>query len=213
MSAFTQALEKLGWKDGQNVRIDIRSGIGNVELYRKYAAELVALAPDVIVTGGGTSTEAVQRTTQTVPTVFVQAADPVSRGLVASLNKPGGNTTGFSQFDFTMSGKWLELLKEIAPNVTRAAVIRAPTQFSSIGVMAAIQVLAPIFRVEIDTIDPRDPVELERALTAFAKAPNSGLITLASATADRHRDLITGWRLGIACRQFTSIVTWSLPVV
>jgi putative ABC transport system substrate-binding protein len=192
VTALVQTLGELGWTEGRNLQIDYRSGLGNAERYRRYSAELVSLVPDVILAGGGTSAGAVQQATHTVPIVFVQAADPVSRGLVASLNRPGSNTTGFSQYDFAMSAKWLELLKEIAPNVTRAAVIRDPTQFSSIAVVAAIQALAPTFRVEINMVDPRNPGEIERAITTFAKARNGGLITLASASADRHRELIVG---------------------
>ena len=147
--------------------------------------------PDVLLGVGGTVVGALQRATRDVPIVFVGTTDPVNRGLVASLSRPGGNTTGFTQFEFGLSGKWLELLKEIAPSVTRAAVIRDPSQFSGVGMLAAIQAIAPSLRVELSAIDARDTGEIERALTNFARQPNGGVIVTASAAADHHRDLIT----------------------
>jgi putative ABC transport system substrate-binding protein len=190
LAAFAQGLQEAGWAIGRNVRIEYRFGAGDGELYRKYAAELVALAPDVILTVGGTSTGALQQASRSVPIVFVGTTDPVSRGLVASLARPGGNTTGFTQFEFSLSGKWLELLKQIAPSVTRAAVVRDPTQFSDIGEMAAIQTAASSFGVELTPVDARNADEIERAVTAFARGPSGGLIVASSAQAQIHRGLL-----------------------
>ena len=143
VAGFVGGLQERGWTLGGNLQIEYRWGAGDANLYRKYAAELVALAPDVILAVGGTTVGALQQATRTVPIVFVEVTDPVNRGLVASLARPGGNATGFTQFEFSIAGKWLELLKQIAPNVTRAAVIRDPSQFSGIGEAAAIQTMAP----------------------------------------------------------------------
>jgi putative ABC transport system substrate-binding protein len=190
VSAFEGALQQRGWKLGGNLQIDYRWSAGDASRYRSYAAELVAQAPDLLLGVGGTVVGALQRATRDVPIVFVGTTDPVNRGLVASLSRPGGNTTGFTQFEFGISGKWLELLKEIAPSVTRAAVIRDPSQFSGVGMLAAIQAIAPSLRVELSALDARDTGEIERALTNFARQPNGGVIVTASAAADHHRDLI-----------------------
>jgi putative ABC transport system substrate-binding protein len=190
LAAFAQGLQESGWAIGRNVGIEYRFGAGDNELYRKYAAELVGLAPDVIMTVGGTSAGALQQASRSVPIVFVETADPVSRGLVASLARPGGNTTGFTQFEFSLSGKWLELLKQIAPGVTRAAVVRDPTQFSGVGEMAATQTAAVSFGVELTPIDARNADEIERAVTAFASSPSGGLIVVSSARALILRDVI-----------------------
>jgi len=189
LAAFHQGLQQLGWTVGGNMQIDYRFGEGDAERYRRSASELVALAPDVLVTTGAPAVEALQRTTRTVPIVFVTVTDPVGGGLVASLARPGGNTTGFTLSEYGVSGKWLELLKQIAPNVTRAAVLRDPVAVG-IGQFAAIQAVAPSLQVELSPIDARDVAEIERAVTAFAKQPNGGLIVSASAFTIIHRVLI-----------------------
>ena len=189
VTVFAQSLHELGWTVGRNLQIDYRFGEGDAERYRRSASELVALAPDVLVTTGAPAVEALQRTTRTVPIVFVTVTDPVGGGLVASLARPGGNTTGFTLSEYGVSGKWLELLKQIAPNVTRAAVLRDPVAVG-IGQFAAIQAVAPSLEVELSPIDARDVAEIERAVTAFAKQPNGGLIVTASAFTIIHRVLI-----------------------
>jgi putative ABC transport system substrate-binding protein len=191
IAAFQQGLQQLGWSDGRNVRIDTRWATTNADDLRRHAAELVALAPDVIVAGSGTSTVApLLQATRTVPIVFVVVIDPVGAGFVASLARPGGNATGFTLFEYGMSGKWLELLKEIAPRVTRAAVLRDPTIASGIGQFGAVQAVAPSLGVELSPVDVRDAPEIERAVTAFARSGNGGLIVTASPLANAHRDLI-----------------------
>jgi putative ABC transport system substrate-binding protein len=190
-AAFRDALQQLGWTDGRNVRIDIRWPANEPDNYRKYAAELVALRPDVILASSSASIAALQQMTRSVPIVFTNVIDPVGAGYVLSLSRPGGNTTGFSSFEYSLSGKWLELLKEIAPNVTRAAILRDPALAAGIGQFAAIQALAPpSFDVELTPIDVRDPSEIERAITAFARERNGGLIVTASSAARTHRELI-----------------------
>jgi putative ABC transport system substrate-binding protein len=191
VAAFVGGLQERGWTPNDNVQIDYRWGAGDANKYRTYAAELVAHAPDVLLAVGGTVVGALQRVTHDVPIVFVETTDPVNRGLVASLSRPGGNTTGFTQFEFGISGKWLELLKEIAPRVTRAAVIRDPTEFSGVGMLAAIQTAAPSFRVDLSPIDARDAGEIERAIADFARQSNGGLIVTPSGAAARNRNLIT----------------------
>ena len=190
LAAFTKALEQLGWTDGRNVRFDYRWSGGNADVIRRQAAELVALAPDVILTAGSQATERMLQTTRTIPIVFAILPDPVGSGLVARLSRPGGNATGFMQFEYSLSGKWLELLKQIAPSVTRAAVLRDATQGGGTGLFAAIQAVAPLLRVEVNPINVRDAGEIERAVTAFARSPNSGLIVAAGGPALLHRDLI-----------------------
>jgi putative ABC transport system substrate-binding protein len=190
LAAFAQGLRELGWIDGRNVRIDTRWSAGNADEIRKYAAELVALTPDVILAAGGAVVGTLLQATRTVPIVFTQTPDPVGAGFVASLARPGGNATGFTLFEFGISVKWLELLKEIAPGVTRAAALRDPAITAGIGQFGAIQGVAPSFGVEVSPIDVRDAPEIERAVTAFGRQPNSGLIVLSSATAIAHRDLI-----------------------
>ena len=180
----------MGWTDGRNVRIDTRWGAGDAERIRRYAAELVALAPDVILASGSAAVGPLLQATRTVPIVFVQVTDPVGAGFVASLARPGGNATGFTLFEYGISGKWLELLKQIAPGVTRAAVLRDPAIAAGIGQFAAIQAVAPSLGVELSPVDVRDAGEIERAVTAFARVPNGGLIVTASALAAVHRDLI-----------------------
>jgi len=189
ITVFVQSLHGLGWTVGHNLQIDYRFGAGDVERYRRFASELVSLAPDVLVTSGAVAVEALQRTTRAVPIVFVTVTDPVGGGLVASLARPGGNTTGFTLSEYGVSGKWLELLKQIAPNVTRAAVLRDPVAVG-IGQFAAIQAVAPSLQVELSPIDARDAGEIERAVTEFAKRPNGALIVTATAFSTIHRDLI-----------------------
>ncbi len=191
VGAFLQGLQQLGWVDGRNVRIDTRWATTNADDIRRHAAELAALAPDVIVAATGTATVApLLQATRTVPIVFVVVIDPVGAGFVASLARPGGNATGFTMFEYGMSGKWLELLKEIAPGMTRAAVLRDPAIASGIGQFAAVQAVAPSLEVELSPVEVRDAGEIERAVTAFARSLNGGLIVTASALASRHRDLI-----------------------
>jgi len=173
------------------VRFDIRWALDVADGYRRYAEELVALAPDVILASASPSVAALQRVTRNIPIVFANVVDPVGTGYVASLARPGGNTTGFTAFEYSLSGKWLELLKEIAPNLTRIAVLRDPTFAAAIGQFAVIQaMMPPSFKVELTTIDGRDPGEIERAITAFAREPNGGLIVTASPSAVTHRDRI-----------------------
>jgi putative tryptophan/tyrosine transport system substrate-binding protein len=188
--AFLQRLQQLGWADSSNVRVDTRWATDPGDL-RRHAAELAALAPDVIVAATGTTTVApLLQATRIVPIVFVLAIDPVGAGFVASLSRPGGNATGFTMFEYGMSVKWLELLKEIAPRVSRAAVLRDPTIASGIGQFGAVQAAAPSLGVELSPVDVHDEREIERAVTAFARSPNGGLIVTAAPLATRHRDLI-----------------------
>jgi putative ABC transport system substrate-binding protein len=189
-AAFLQGLQQLGWTDGRNVRIDARWAAGNAADARKYAAELVALAPDVILAGGSSMVEPLLQATRTVPIVFTIVADPLGSGVVDSLSRPGGNATGFMLFEYSLSGKWLELLKEIAPGVTRAAVLRDPTTTSGIGQFAVIQAVAPAVGVEVSPVNVRDAAEIERAVAAFARVANGGLIVTATPLASVHRDLI-----------------------
>ena len=180
LGAFLQQLQSLGWSVGRNVRVDTRWGAGDPEQYRKYAAELVALTPDVIVVNTSPIVAAVQQATSTVPIVFVGVIDPVGGGFVSSLARPGGNTTGFAVFDYGISGKWLALLKEIAPGVNRALVPRDPTTAAGIGQFAAIQSVAPSLGIELTPIDVRNASALERAVAEFARTPNGGVIVPAS---------------------------------
>jgi putative ABC transport system substrate-binding protein len=189
LAAFEQRLQQLGWTDGHNVRIDHRFAATNLENYRKYAAELVALAPDVILAPGVSLVHLLQAT-RTIPIVFPIAADPVGSGLVESLSRPGGNATGFLLFEYDLSAKWLELLKEIVPGVTRAAVLRDPTAITGIGQFAVIQSVARSVGVEVSPLNLRDAGETERAVTAFARSSNGGLIVAASALASVQRNLI-----------------------
>ena len=189
-AAFVQGLAQLGWTDGRNVRIDYRWGEGNADDIRKHAAELVALAPDVILAPGGPAVERLLQATRTVPIVFVIAIDPVGSGFVESLSRPGGNATGFMQFEYNLCAKWLELLKEIAPGVTRVAVLRDPATPTGIGQFAVIQSVAPSLGVEVIPINVRDAPEIERAVTAFARTGNGGLIVTAGPLTAVHRNLI-----------------------
>ena len=189
--AFTQGLQNLGWTEGGNVQIEARWAGDDADRTRRYAAELVALEPDVILASPSPSVAELQRITRTTPIVFANLIDPVGAGFVASLARPGGNTTGFSAFEYSLSGKWLELLKELAPNVTRVAVLRDPAETAGIGQFAAIQAKAPpTLGLELSPIDARFPAEIERGIAAFAIEPNGGLIVTASPQAVTQRDAI-----------------------
>src|SRR5215468_319252 len=189
LAAFAQALKQLGWSDGRNMRLDTRWA--SAADIRRHAAELVALAPDVLVAATGTATTAsLLEATRTVPIVFVTVIDPVGAGFVASLARPGANATGFTIYEYSMSGKWLELLKEIAPGVTRAAVLRDPALASGIGQFGAVQIVAPSLGVQLTPVDVRDAGEIERAVAAFASGSNGGVIVTAGALTTAHRKLI-----------------------
>jgi len=191
MAAFLQGLHQLGWTDGRNVRIDTRWATTNAEDLRRHAGELAALAPDVLVAATGSATVApLLQATRSVPIVFVQVIDPVGAGFIASLARPGGNATGFTIYEYGLSGKWLELLKEITPRLARAAVLRDPSIASGIGQFAAAQAVAPSLGLELSPVDARDAGEIERAVTAFARHSSGGLIVTASPVATRHRELI-----------------------
>ena len=180
----------MGWSDGRNIRIDTRWGAGDPDRIRRYAAELVALAPDVILASGGWVVGPLLQATRSVPIVFAQVPDPVGAGYVDSLARPGGNATGFTLFEYGMAGKWLEVLKEIAPRVTRAAVLRDPTILQGIGQWGAIQTAAPSLGIEVSPVNARDAGEFERAVAAFARSSNGGLIVTGSGSAIVHRELI-----------------------
>jgi putative ABC transport system substrate-binding protein len=190
IGAFLQGLQGHGWTIGSNVRIDYRWNIGDVDRFRRYAAELLALAPDVLLTVGGQALTALQQATRTVPIVFVGVIDPVGAGVVESLARPGGNATGFTLYEFGLSGKWLELLKQIAPRVTRVGVLRDSTTTGGIGQFAALQGAAPSFGLELSPLDVRNQGEIERAVTAIAREPNGALIVTLSGLAISHRELI-----------------------
>ena len=189
-AAFLQGLTQLGWIDGRNVRIDFRSPGGNPDNIRRYAAELVALAPDVIFSSGSAAVGPLLQATRTIPVVFVLVPDAVGAGFVDSLAKPGGNATGFTTFEYGMGAKWLELLKEIAPRVTRVGVLRDPAIAAGIGQFGAIQAVAPSFGVEVSPVNVRDAAEIERAVTAFAQSANDGLIVTGSSLAAAHSNVI-----------------------
>jgi putative ABC transport system substrate-binding protein len=189
IGAFLQELAQSGWSIGRNVGIDARWGANAADI-RRHAAELVALTPDVILATGGSTVEPLQQATRSLPIVFVNVTDPVGGGFVESLARPGGNATGFTPYEYSMSGKWLELLKQIAPRFTRAAVLRDRGSPDGIGQFAAMQGVAPSFGVVLNPVDVRDAGEIERAITTFARTSDSGLIVTASGLAVRHRDLI-----------------------
>ena len=190
VTVFVQALQQLGWTDGRNMRIDVRWGAVDADRYRKYAEELVALAPDVILATSSVVLGTLQRAIRTVPIVFAAVADPVGAGYVDSLARPGGNASGFALFEYGIAGKWLELLKQIAPALTRAAVMRDPTVSLGIGQWAVIQAMAPSTGVDLSLVNMRDASEIERDITAFARSSNGGLIVTASPLASQHRELI-----------------------
>jgi len=211
VAAFTQSLEKLGWAVGRQVQIDIRWGQNNEDLDRKYAAELVALAPDVFLAGGSLSVAALKRVARSVPIVFVSVADPVGGGFVDNLARPGGNVTGFMLYEYSFSGKWLELLKEIVPRLTRAAVLRDSNNRAGIGEFAAIQSMAPSLGVELRAIEVTDGDDIERTLAAFARFPDVGLVVTPSATvvADRLRAIVTS----AARYKLPAVYGFRLPVI
>jgi ABC-type uncharacterized transport system substrate-binding protein len=190
VGAFLQALALLSWTIGRNVRIDTRWATTNAAEIRRHAAELVALAPDVILAHASPTLGPLLQATRTVPIVFAVVADPVGAGFVDSLARPGGNATGFTPFEYSLSGKWLELLKQIAPGVTRVAVLRDPTIPTGIGQFGVIQSVAPSLGVEVSPVNMRDAGEIERAIAAFARSDSGGLILTGSALAEFHRDLI-----------------------
>jgi putative tryptophan/tyrosine transport system substrate-binding protein len=188
--AFLDEMKRLGWTAGGNVRIDTRWATTNAPDIRRHATDLVALAPDVILAHGASTVAALLSTTRTVPIVFAIVSDPVAAGFVDSLARPGGHTTGFMPFEYSMAGKWPELLKQIAPGVTRAAVLRDASNPTGIGQFGVVQAMAPSLRIEVSPINMRDAGEIERTLAAFARGANGGLILTPSAPANLHRDLI-----------------------
>jgi putative tryptophan/tyrosine transport system substrate-binding protein len=202
IAAFHRGLEQLGWTIGRNVRIDTRWATTDAAEIRKHAAELVALAPDVILAHAATTVGPLLQATRTVPIVFLIVIDPVGAGFVQSLARPGGNATGFLMFEYGLSGKWLELIKQLAPGMSRAAVLRDPALASGIGQFGALQAVAPSLGMELSPVDARDASEIERAVTAFARSSGGGLIVTASPAASRHRDLI-----------ITLAARWRLPAI
>jgi putative ABC transport system substrate-binding protein len=188
--AFMQAMQELGWTVDRNLRVEYRFGAGDSDRIRKEAAELIALGPEVILAGGGTTVAPLQQLSRTIPIVFVNVTDPVSGGFVESLARPGGNATGFLALEYSMSGKWLDLLKQVAPRVTRVAVVRDLTLASGSGQLGAIQAAAPSFGVELIPVGVRDAPEIERTISAFARGQNGGMIVTSSALAIVHRNLI-----------------------
>ena len=207
LTTLQQGLQQLGWTEGRNIQIDWRWGAGNADNLRKYAVELAALAPDVIVANGTAAVTSLLQATRAVPIVFTDVPDPVGAGLVDTLARPGGNATGFMLFEYGMSGKWLELLKEIAPGVTRAAVLRDPSITAGVGQFAAIQSVAPLLGVELRPVDVRDAGEIERGVTTFARGSNGGLIVASSPSAAVHRDLIIGLAAGTGSLRCTRFAT------
>jgi putative ABC transport system substrate-binding protein len=191
MTALVQGLQQLGWTDGRNVLIETRWGAGDAERLRRYAAELVAFAPDVIVAATTSSMVPLQQATSTVPIVFVQVTDAVGVGFAESMSRPGGNATGFAMFpDYGVSAKWLELLKQLVQRVRRAGVLRDPSNPSGIGLMAAMQGVAPVLGVELSPLGVRDAPEIERTIAAFAQRPNGGMILIPTTPTFIHRQLI-----------------------
>jgi ABC-type uncharacterized transport system substrate-binding protein len=190
LAAFLQGMQESGWAVGRNLQVDTRWGVGDASRLRKHAADLVALAPDVILSGVGATTRSLQGASRTIPIVFAEAIDPVGAGFVASLARPGGNTTGFAQFEYSLAGKWLELLKEAAPGVTRAVVLRDSRNPAGIGQWAVVQAAASSARVDLSPADLSDTAEIEHSVGALAREPNGGLITVAGSAATIHREFI-----------------------
>jgi len=208
-AAFLQGLQEAGWAVGRNMRIDVRWSGGDAGRIRAFAQELIALAPDVILATNTPTVVALQQVTRTVPIVFATVGDPVGAGVVDSLARPGGNVTGFMNFEYSMSGKWPELLKQIAPGVMRAAILRDAANPAGIGQFSAIQAVAPSLGLEVSAVNVRDAGEIARAIAAFARSANSGLVATTSAMATVHRDLI----ITLAARHKLPAVDWSrLPV-
>ena len=205
-AAFQQEFQQFGWTVGRNVRIDHRYGEGNADVVRRQVAELAALAPDVILTTGSQATEQMIQATRTIPIVFTVVADPVGAGMVARVSRPGGNATGFMQFEYSLSGKWLELLKQIAPGVNRVAVLRDSATTAGIGQFAVIQSVAPSVGIEVSPINTNDTTaEIERAISDFAREPNGGLIATASGSGVAQSQLI----ISLAARYKLPAVYWS----
>src|SRR5262249_26209003 len=190
LTAFVQSLQQLGWTDGHNVSIETRWAAADADCFRKYAAEFAELAPDVILASGSSSVGPLLQATRAVPIVFVNVPDPVGAGFVHSLARPGGNATGFSVFEYGIGSKWVELLKEIAPSVTRVAVLRDPSFAAGIGLLAAMQAVAPSLGMELTPIDVREPGEIEQGIREFARVANGGLVVPASPSQGAHRELI-----------------------
>jgi putative tryptophan/tyrosine transport system substrate-binding protein len=190
LTAFVQALQQAGWTLGQNLRLDYRWGDGKAETMRKHAAELAVLAPDVILANSSAAVSALLQVTRTVPIVFAAVADPVGAGYVESLARPGGNATGFTALEYSFAGKWLELMKEIAPRITRLAVLRDSAIAAGPGQFGVLQAFAPSLGLELRPVDLRDAGEIERSINAFAQDGNGGLIVTGSPAATAHRDLI-----------------------
>jgi putative ABC transport system substrate-binding protein len=209
VAAFQQALAILGWAVGRNLRIDVRWATTNTAEIRKNAAELAALVPDVILAGGNSSVGPLLEATRTVPVVFAAVADPVGAGFVDSLARPGGNATGFMVYEFSIGGKWLELLKQIAPGITRVAVLRDASLAVATNVFVAIQAVAPSLRMEVIPLNMRDAGEIEQSVGTFARSPNGGLIPAGSATVIRHRDLI----IRLAARHKLPALYWDRAFV
>jgi putative tryptophan/tyrosine transport system substrate-binding protein len=203
IKAFFEALRKFGWIEGENLHTEIRYGGDEADRYQRFAKELVETAPDVIVAGASPSVAALQGITHNVPVVFAGVIDPVGAGFVKSLARPGGNVTGFTVFDYSISGKWLELLKELAPTVKRVAVVRDPSLAAGIGQFAVIQAASSSPEMELTAVDPRDSKEIDRAFTEFAGEPNGGVIVTASASSNRRREqmlsLALRYRLPTVC--------------
>src|SRR5262245_9636056 len=216
--AFAQTLAQSDWTDGRNVRMDIRWGAGDAERIRRYAAELVALAPDVILASGTTTLGPLRQVSRTVPTVFTGVGDAVGAGFVDSLARPGGNVTGFIAFEFSISGKWMELLKEIAPGVTRAVVLRDTELSSGAGPFAVIQAVAPSLRVEVNPVNVSGAAEIERALAAFARSGNGGMVVTATTSTFFHRELIAmlaaRHRLpAVASRDYGGLISYGADLI
>lgn len=190
MDVFRQAMLQLGWSEGRNVRFDIRWGGGDTDNIQKQAEQLVALAPDIVLASGSSPLAAFQRVTRKVPIVFMTVADPVGAGYVASMARPGGNTTGFMLFEYSVSGKWLELLKQVAPDMKRTAVLRDPAVAAGIGQFAIIQSVAPSLGVDVIPFGIANAAEIERSIATFAASPNGGLVLTASALSTTHADLV-----------------------
>ncbi len=209
LAAFHQGLALLGWSIGRNVRIDTRWATTNAADIRRHAAELVAAAPDVILAFGASTVGALMQATRSVPIVFPGVVDPVGAGFVDSLARPGGNATGFLLFEYGLGGKWLELLKEIAPGVTRVVVLREPLTPSGPAQFGVIQAAAPAFRVEVNPVNMHDASDIERAVADFARSPNGGLIVPGSGSAERHRDLI----IALAARYKLPAVYYERPFI
>jgi putative ABC transport system substrate-binding protein len=190
LAAFLQSLQELGWTVGRSVRIEYRLGADNAERVRRHVAEMVALVPDVVLANDTSTVGPLLQATRSVPIVFVNVTDPIGGGFVDSLARPGGNATGFTAFEYGMSGKLLELLKQVSPGIARAAVIRDPSMASGSGQFGALQAVGPFLGVEVSPIDVRDAREIERAITEFARSPNGGLVLAAGSGGIRHRDLI-----------------------